>query len=686
MPPKFRPLMSGKIFPNWATALLVLVAVALEAPTARADIADSVYADAKDVIEELLTAEVSHAVAPGIACLSGRRRGNASDETAVKIETKRTNTFSKDEVLRTEYVELEAARHFPRTLQHVYNQQYGTLRGTIREESAALAGYLTYRALHAAAESVRLVPGARVTPKAGKERLLQTILDQTCKAVDARTLDTQEAPPAPAAAPAPAPAPQTEIFFKPLGESQLASCLDNARHNFSDGIYGRVASYPLDESCGPKSADESTFECQVGFAVRASLLGQMTGAEDYLVKASVALLVEVVASLEPALGRVKLRQQLLLTLREAITANAWTPALTANLQSFAATPAAQALLAKAEDLHAAWRASIEIASGKLDVATFLNVIAASGGPFDAICNGSAAPACELLRMVGSLRSRSADGDLFTIIRDIKPIVSFAGRGQYGEVAQIAVRYLFQRAKADGAGKAEIDVYRRFAETVVMYVLDVTDDKVPSEATRLAFRSAAVEMIQHLGQGGGLRRRAWGASAFFRLPLILPDLSLRVSYSASYLNASGDAARIVPSANWITLRFPLRRSEMSYVGLQIAAFDPLAPLSELALRKTEGVEYKALDKLAWNFITPRVDVMLGSPALSEHFALAAGVSLRIVAPIREQVAAGSAVEPATTPADKVYRYQSIADTKGSLFQGDSLLPRFLEFGFAAKYVL
>src|SRR5690348_9528878 len=79
---------------------------------ASADLSDAVYSDVKDVIEDLLTKEVSESVTPTLACLSGRTQGKEGNERlsgAIQI--------GKDG-----YVRLEATRHFPRTLQHIFDR------------------------------------------------------------------------------------------------------------------------------------------------------------------------------------------------------------------------------------------------------------------------------------------------------------------------------------------------------------------------------------------------------------------------------------------------------------------------------------------------------------------------------------------------------------------------------------
>lgn len=682
----------------------------------RAELSDAVYSDAKDIIEELLTKEVSHQVAPGVACLSGQTVADAGDASAV------TYTYEAGGQNVTKTVNLEAARHFPKTLQHVYNQQYGTLRGTIRAESAGLGGFLVYQALHAA------VPQPQGKPGAAKE--FDNVVVQTTKAGNDCPINPGPADAAKAATCGTANAAAATLSFKNIDEAELGACKTAVNAKFVDGTWGRASSYPLDVACGPPKAE--TFECDVAFAVRAALLSQSAAAQDHLIKATAVAARELVAKLysgpQQAAVLDAVQQQVLFLLRQQLNGDRWDPKaleerltvvargaesidlskLEAAAQSvffeklahFDAAQAVDAKLTEAldkagvtgtdadkkamlerlskvqqvfqklEQLHAAWRSAINVDTGKLDVAAFVHSLMSQGGALSVLCDGkSDTLAC---RVIGSI---SGSVDVPKQVRDVlttvEPIIAFAGKGEYTEAAQLGVRYVFQLA---GHNQDELAIYERFAESVVTYVLDTGDEKMPSQAARVAFRSAAVEMIEHLGQGGGLRRGVLGP---WYTPL-LPDLAMRVSYSPSYINTSDGTARVQASANWLNFRFRVRRTEAAYVGVELSLLDPLAPLSELALRKTEMVHYDRVANLAANIFTPRVEVLAGSPILSEHLAISAGLSLRMAAPTFDKTATQN-----NSDGDH-YIYSMVWNAKDE--SGDSLFFRFLEFGLAAKYVL
>src|SRR5690348_6908056 len=117
-------------------AVMALIVVASPRESA-AQVSDAAYADVKEVIEELISQEVAHSLVPRLACYSGRRTSDDPDETTVAV--------TQNE--KTQTVTFEATTHFPRTLQRIYDRQFGNIRGTIREEAASLAAYVLYDAL-----------------------------------------------------------------------------------------------------------------------------------------------------------------------------------------------------------------------------------------------------------------------------------------------------------------------------------------------------------------------------------------------------------------------------------------------------------------------------------------------------------------------------------------------------------
>jgi hypothetical protein len=331
------------------------------------------------------------------------------------------------------------------------------------------------------------------------------------------------------------------------------------------------------------------------------------------------------------------------------------------------------LLHGLEQVHAAWRSSIDVDLGKIDVASFVRSLIGKSGPLVLLCEGHAhLPACQVVDAFSKAKS-GGTGVVTDALTQIQPLLAFAGRGEYTEAAQMGVRYVFQLVDDEDS---EVSVYERFAESVVTYVLETADEKTPSAAARVAFKTAAVDMIQHLSQGGGLRRRAWS------LGILLPDLALRTSWSPSYINKDSSPTRVLASANFITFRIPVHRSQASYVGVHLSLIDPLAPLSELVLRKDDGTHYSKVNNLFANFFTPRVEVVAGSPALSEHLAVSGGLSLRLAAPTPDDAATKKNNGEPSYKYDLVWHAQE-GDKAGL---SNSLWLRFLEFGFAVKYVI
>jgi hypothetical protein len=699
-----------------------------------AEVADAIYSDVRTVIEELITKELSEQVAPGISCLSGRTEV-APDGYSVTYSY--TPEGAKTGKAKT--VHLEAATHFPKTLQRVFNRQYGTLRTAIRDESAGLAGLLVYQALHQlqlpapdAAALAKLRKSSLSCP-ADPEQIAEK--DQAARA----SAPCSEEGAAAAARPAPKPGPD----FSAMEPAEFIACKAEVKKGFADGTWGERNEYPLDAACKTES-----FECDIGQAVRASLSGQSAAAQDALIKATALavrqLAEQVYSNLalppNPALMQT-VQQQVLFLLRQQLAGDGWElkplrasltgvfraaakvdlsplseasltqlleqlashaagslpaadlPALQAKVDALAVgggavalDPMARlaALFQKLERVHAAWRSAVDVTTGKLDVGSFVRGLIGQGGALADLCPVESKPggsiglvsandtlACKVIAKVsGSINVRP---DLIKAIADVQPILSHASKAEYTEAAQLAIGYVFQLASRNKPD-SEIAVYERFAKSVATYVLDAGQHEAPSEAARVAFRSAAVDMIQHLGKGGGLQRNI-NDNAYNWL---LPDLVLRASWSPSYLNRTDSPTRVQASANWLNLRIKARRTAATYIGFEASLADPLAPLSELVLRKTDNVHYHDVNTLWANLLTPRVEVLAASPALSEHLALSAGMSLRLAAPVFNRDKTRQSGD------GDHYDYKLVWNANDP--DDKSLWLRFLEFGFSVKYVL
>jgi hypothetical protein len=257
-----------------------------------------------------------------------------------------------------------------------------------------------------------------------------------------------------------------------------------------------------------------------------------------------------------------------------------------------------------------------------------------------------------------------------------PLIVAASRGNVSEVAHGTMSLIFRSSRAScpeapdgrtGSAACDTEIYRRFAESLVTYTVELAQDRTASDAARAAFRTSASDVIRQVGNGGGFARRRWYG-------FLIPTLNLRASWNAAYVNESGNSLRYLASVDWIKYRFVLAFSERLYMGLHVSLLDPLAPLSELATRPNVGVTYHDQEKLAWNFVAPRLDLVLGIPTLSKHLAVGGGVSLRLTVPDLENMPAPGEVAS--------YRYQTLWGDDNT----NDHWPRYVEFGFFVKYVI
>jgi hypothetical protein len=686
---------------NWAVGVGLLAF----APPANAQVPEAVYEDAKDIIEELLTTEVAHEVAPGIACLSGRRSAQPNADGAISY------AFTGADGQRVaKWVHLEATTHYPKTLQLVFNRQFGRLRGTLRDESGNLAGYLVYQALHAAAlraAADRAQSGTDATTPEAVQKARDLAVEAMALAATAVGKAVQDCPTDPDDASTVAPgsacrdtaaSSSSAVQFGGLSPAELTACKDAVKQGLEGGAWGQRSTYSLDDECN--GAETDRVECHLAQAVRSGVLNQPAAAEDSLIKTTALVLRTVATKTYPSgpppgapAAKVldAIERQVLFLLRKVLSEDTWETKpleerLAAILQSAeslgdsrptdeARTALVRRLASGLEQIHATWRSAVNVGTGKLDVLAFLRSVGAEQGPLGTLCAGETANACAVIARLPLISKPGphAKGSLEKLLYEVRPFIAYAARGEHAEAAQVGIAYVFQ--KIGTSNHVDVSVHQRFVQSVAGYVLDAAEGDAPSETARVAFRKASVEMIQHLGRGTGIRRRYATLGSALKI-FFLPDMALRASWSGSYVNDGTTAARILASANWLNVRFRIQRTEASYVGLEVSALDPLAPLSELALRRTDQTHYARTPRAFLNVVTPRIDLLAASPMLSEHLAVSAGLSLRLVAPMENGVprADGRAG----------YHYVSFHHAKDG--NGRSLWPQFLEFGFAVKYLL
>lgn len=656
--------------PWTSAALRALAAMAVMgfAGAARAQIVNAVYEDARDVIEDLIQREVAEAVAPNLACRTVRLRDTdqhlrAYAEIVAKLET--TPDGPERTALNERRAELKRSiqrgfpilTYFPLTLQRIFRRQLSAIRTSVADEAAGFAGHMVFIGLTSSEARMREPQGAQ-----GTALLLKFASDDNARAEGA--------------------APKALTWTK-LDAALLNTCISVLKEDFAAGLTAAGAQSPLEQSCGPSAASDTRYACELAFAVRAVLLRKDALAEEHFIRA-VAVVVGEIAATTLGAGsadiRAKLLDEAILVTRDVLRGGKRLDEVVPVLVAAAAAPGStgpgtadpadataavlRAKLSDLERLQTQWNISTRDGASNLDIVSFVNVIGAPGGSLRKLCDENL-----IEDVCAQIRNQStALTSIGELKADLWPAIRLASQGEYGEAATRAVRTFF--SARFGGDDDQVHIYRRFAESVIVYVLATAGDRGPSDADRATFREAAVEVLRELGTRGGMDRR-WG-DAFYR-----PDLALRVSWSPSYAGGGAGSPRIVPSATLANLRVVLCYSDAYYLALQQSFIDPLAPLSELALRRTEAVTYEDTSRVLLNAVTPRFEVMVGVPALSKHLVVTGGASLRLAAPFekKEQATCNGAC----------YRYKYLWNERRDIASDASWLG-FIEFGFALKYLL
>lgn len=620
------------VLPIW-----MMCTVCMVASPARANVTGEVYQDAKAVIEDLLSAEIARALVPQVVCRAGRREELASpsdcrqrlgeaDHTAVCL------AFGSRYVL----ARLRLLEVFPATLQALYSRRFAGLGSTVTAELIEQVAETFYRALR---DDLAVI-----------ERELAAARDPSVRL--ALLLANQLAPP-------------TETVLEPLPPQALASCVAQVDAKLRAGVAAGVAA--LDSECAPPTADNA-LACELAQALREALAGRSTvsaahGRRALALPIAQALLAQLalptaatrallrpladevtalLAALErdpasPALAAFATRAHALLEQHcarhsgdcpppapSAAPTGTAPPPLDAALAHLA--PALRKLVARVRAATAEGATPLTV---RLLVTDLLDVVT---GP-DSLCDGVDAPACRLL---AELELRVGKRSL------LWPAVRAASSGDLRAVAHLALSALFGQGtagrgcdrQADDEG-CRRDAFRRFADSLVMYVLDAARGDT-SEAVRAVFRQAAAEAIRLVSPFGGLDRSADArAPALGDLLWLAPELALRSSWSPGYVNDEPGHLRYTAGLQLVRLRKVFWYTDRAYAALGLSLLDPLAPLAEIVLRADrdaitgQPVRYQRSGLLLWNVLAPRVEWSAGLPWLSKHVVLGAGLSLRLV---------------------------------------------------------
>jgi hypothetical protein len=669
--------------------LAAMVAMGTCVPRAQAQLSSIIYDDVKDVIEELITAEIARSVATNVACRSGHvvLSGTRPRTGVVVIDGAR--------------VRLLALQHYPRSLQQIYNRQFGGLRATLLAESANLASFLVYQALDnhlAGLPRATALPAPAGPAQRGHDGAALEA-DDGRKIALAYQLQAHKLPGDGPGALALAQQLERQVFT-PLGDAcRLA--VDVA---YQHGI--AAEQYPLDEACAEVVAPGEALACELAFALRGALVADGSADEHVARAISLAVATALYHGLREQydvpqgtgeLAKVTVIAERVAVIFESLAASGDLSAMYEGIASglddlfrprvavagavvaapprreigfslevpsadgpvradivasLAGAPWAKAL----ERVVLAWRRSAD-ARGRLVVRLEpgFDLLLDRHGPVRAMCAAVPEGACAALTTMASIAGRG---------RRYAGIVRAASQGDVRMVAHAALSTLFRsfrdQAACDHAEQCEKDAYERFAEAVVAYAVDLAEDRTPTDATRAAFRSAALEVIRDTSPNGFARKRWYG--------FLIPDFALRASWSSGYLDDDDSTFRSVASVNVITLRPILRYTEMVYMAAHLSALDLLAPVAEVALRPSTFT-YEDEAKNWANVVNPRVDMALGLPGVSRHLTLTMGVALRLATPVLTS-------DPALPT--RTYRYDWAWDD-------DDTFGRSLEFGLALKYV-
>jgi hypothetical protein len=213
---------------------LVVLAFLISARAASAQpVADEVYADAKDIITELIERDVAEAIAPNLAC------------------------YSPGGLLK----------YYPGSLQALYERNFGALKAVLEHETIALAGNYTFESFRQR-RSIPLsefLPMAHFSPGAGDAKIYTDKDNQKVGCVD---------------------------HIKELGgPATYQQELAQAARRMSNGVY-----LPLDTCTGPKQLPPALeLPCLFAQAAVATANGHAVDAQELLITAVGATTATVLA-------------------------------------------------------------------------------------------------------------------------------------------------------------------------------------------------------------------------------------------------------------------------------------------------------------------------------------------------------------------------------------------------------
>jgi hypothetical protein len=251
-----------------------------------------------------------------------------------------------------------------------------------------------------------------------------------------------------------------------------------------------------------------------------------------------------------------------------------------------------------------------------------SMAAACGTP-----GGPATDPCSAMRRMDSVLAGAAFVD----------VIRSASRDDYRSLATAVLSELIEREQAvvsdDHFCLRDAENYaacRSFVIDFASYALDVSADK-SSSASRASFKAAAVRVLSRFTTSGFPRGGRLNTSDGHPGRLLVPQPSLRFSWSSSYAGVDSDLGnRYTPVISFITLRYAVN----NYLGVQFSAVDLFAPVSEMALRPSGTYSDHSPGLVLLDAVRPRIDLLGAIPEFSRTLALVAGASLRTIEPRKD----------------------------------------------------
>jgi len=188
---------------------------------------------------------------------------------------------------------------------------------------------------------------------------------------------------------------------------------------------------------------------------------------------------------------------------------------------------------------------------------------------------------------------------------------------YGGAAQAAVKILVNVACPPCTDKDQAVL--TFVEKLTVYTVDSIRANAASSSVSADFRSAATDLIE-MYSGPGIHGYAYGLRGIF-----FPRFALR---RASRSGRGSLDSVDYPSIDTLTLRVVPYFTDWVYVSPSITVVDLLGPFTELAVGADAIHRRGTWKAFLWGFVTPRFDLELGVPALSDNLVIGAGLAVRL----------------------------------------------------------